>query len=71
MKEVLEVTRLTVDFRRAEQATQSLGKWAWTESPPRVGEIVEHDGTDFEVASVRWSTAVAHVVVVTLRQLGE
>ncbi len=68
MKEVLEVSALVVELTLEADPTASLGKWPWPEALPQSGDIIEHEGADYEVVRVRWSTTDPHQVAVRVRR---
>jgi len=64
MKEPFPVTSMIVELTLDQQPARSMGKWPWPETLPREGDTIEHEGSDYEVTSVRWSTVDPHQVEV-------
>lgn len=50
-----------------EGSSEPLGRWRWSSSVPREGEIVEHEGSDLEVIRARWSTQEPSIVRLSVR----
>ena len=68
MKNAQQITGLTVTFEVAdEDAAVKPETWVWPESVPRVDDIIEHDGNDFRVLEVRWSTADTRMVKIRVQ----
>lgn len=70
MKDALEISSLIVELRSTSGDGRSIGTWPWPEAVPQKGHVIEHDGSEYEVMSVRWSTAGPRQVQVHVRELG-
>jgi hypothetical protein len=66
MKEIMQEIGLWIELV-LEGSSQPLGRWRWSSSVPREGELVEHEDADLEVIRVRWSTQDPSIVRLIVR----
>ncbi len=66
MKEIMQEIGLWIELV-LEGSSEPLGRWRWSSSVPRAGEIVEHEDTDLEVIRARWSTQDPSIARLTVR----
>jgi hypothetical protein len=66
MKDLMQDMGLWIELV-LEGSPQPLGRWRWSSSAPRTGELVEHEGSELEVVHARWSTEDPSVVRLTVR----
>lgn len=67
MKDAMEVAGSSVRLAPYAGATVPTGVWAWQDSTPNTGDIIEHEGKDYVVMQVRWSIDDPRIVELRIR----
>jgi hypothetical protein len=68
MKEILRDITFWVELV-LEGGHEPLGRWPWGPAVPGIGDLVDHEGRDLRITSVRWSTTDPSTVRLIARAL--